>query len=255
MTIPEEGLPSHPDPAARSRLQRAGDWVARQANGVFGYVLLRVFLLYESTLEIYAVGTECLHRAKGSGRPVLVTLWHGKGLLPICYLENQQLCLYASHTREPETYARSVNESVRGLGLHLMQGFGYRIVDASLFKSEAHGVVKYIHELKSAPGGVIAPDGPAGPACVAKPGAAYIAARAGAIILPVGAAISRGVELDQWDRFEVPKPFARCALAFGQPMDPPAKATEADLAGAAASLQGSLERQVERAAALLKSLE
>lgn len=254
MIRPEEPLTQEPELAPRSPVQRTRDWLARQVNAVLSYVVIRIFLLYESTLEVYAVGTENLHRARRTGRPVLVALWHGQGLLPICFLEHQRLWLYASHTRDPESYADSVNESVRGLGLHMMREFGYEVVDASLYKTEAHGVVKYIHELKGAAGGVIAPDGPGGPAEVAKPGAAYIAARAGAVLLPVGVAYSGGLELDQWDRFGVPAPFSHCALAFGEPIQPPEKTTETELSAAAARLQESLQAQVARATALLSTL-
>src|SRR5690606_15894263 len=52
-------------------------------------------------------------------------------------------------------------------------------------------------------------DGPRGPRRKAKLGAAIIAARTGAIIVPNAFAVSRAWRLRSWDRLPIPKPFSR----------------------------------------------
>ena len=66
----------------------------------------------------------------------------------------------------------------------------------------------------------MAVDGPRGPRHCAKPGAARIAARARARLVPVGAAASPAVLLrGAWDHFMVPLPFARIVIQVGAAVD------------------------------------
>lgn len=66
----------------------------------------------------------------------------------------------------------------------------------------------------------MAVDGPRGPRGVVKAGVVEIAQATGALILPVVAVPSgRWVLRRTWDRFQIPKPFARVVFAFGAPID------------------------------------
>jgi lysophospholipid acyltransferase (LPLAT)-like uncharacterized protein len=49
-------------------------------------------------------------------------------------------------------------------------------------------------------------------------GVAWLARARGAPILPVGIACDRAWRLRSWDRFTIPKPFARVVVAYGAPM-------------------------------------
>ncbi|MCH7532803.1 MAG: DUF374 domain-containing protein [Gemmatimonadetes bacterium] len=65
----------------------------------------------------------------------------------------------------------------------------------------------------------MAVDGPRGPRGVVKAGVVEIAQATGALILPVVAVPSgRWVLSRTWDRFQIPKPFARVVFAFGAPI-------------------------------------
>jgi lysophospholipid acyltransferase (LPLAT)-like uncharacterized protein len=57
-------------------------------------------------------------------------------------------------------------------------------------------------------------DGPRGPAGVVKAGAIAIARIAGAAIVPVVTVADRAWYLHSWDRFMIPKPFARVTIKF-----------------------------------------
>ena len=63
---------------------------------------------------------------------------------------------------------------------------------------------------------VITPDGPRGPRFKFKPGALLLAQMSGRPILPISYAASRAW-LIKWDRFVIPMPFARIAIAIGPP--------------------------------------
>ena len=60
-------------------------------------------------------------------------------------------------------------------------------------------------------------DGPRGPQYEFKAGAVLMARIGGVPIIPMACAADRAWYLDRWDRFMIPKPFARVALAVGEP--------------------------------------
>ena len=68
---------------------------------------------------------------------------------------------------------------------------------------------------------VFAVDGPRGPRNHVNRGVAVLSERAGAPILPTLVLPSRRWFLAKtWDRFQVPKPFSRVSLIFGEPILP-----------------------------------
>lgn len=66
-----------------------------------------------------------------------------------------------------------------------------------------------------------APDGPLGPRFEFKAGTILIAHIGRAPLVPIACAADRAWYFRSWDRFMVPKPFARIALAIGDPVEVP----------------------------------
>lgn len=64
-------------------------------------------------------------------------------------------------------------------------------------------------------------DGPNGPQHEFKPGAVLMARIAAVPLVPLACAADRAWYLRRWDRFMIPKPFARVALAIGEPVPVP----------------------------------
>ena len=60
-------------------------------------------------------------------------------------------------------------------------------------------------------------DGPRGPQYEFKAGAILMARIAAVPIIPMACAADRAWYLDRWDEFMIPKPFARVAVAIGEP--------------------------------------
>ena len=178
-------------------------------------------------MDVRVYGLERLKALQRAGRHPLLVIWHGQGLLPMTTFRRENLCLYASHTRE-ESYSR-ILRALRWWTLRLIERLGYAVLDAAQFKSESRGVLKFVEVLRSGAGSVIAADGPAGPIFHAKPGPVFLAKKAGVILLPIGSAISHGFELDNWDRFEIPWPFTQGVLVLGEPLVIPSDAKEDQL--------------------------
>ena len=64
----------------------------------------------------------------------------------------------------------------------------------------------------------LAVDGPSGPREPAKEGAATLAAKAGAHLVPLTAAYHRRRVLGSWDRLQIPWPFTRAWMVYGPPI-------------------------------------
>jgi lysophospholipid acyltransferase (LPLAT)-like uncharacterized protein len=140
------------------------------------------------------------------GAVILVT-WHGRMLVPI------------ATTRNRGYYALVSRSGDGGMLSAIFERLGWRLIRGST----GRGAVEALRtgcEALAQPGTVLAftPDGPRGPAGVAKPGMIYFAQKTGKPIVPVGVSARPRKLLASWDRFLIPLPFARCLLVYGEPI-------------------------------------
>jgi lysophospholipid acyltransferase (LPLAT)-like uncharacterized protein len=95
----------------------------------------------------------------------------------------------------------------------------------------------------------ITPDGPRGPAREVKDGVLFMAQRLGVPIVPIANALSRRVELKKaWDHFQVPLPFGRAVVVYGEPLT---VGPDDDLAAKGAELKKALDRVTAEADGLV----
>jgi hypothetical protein len=64
----------------------------------------------------------------------------------------------------------------------------------------------------------VTPDGPRGPSLAFQSGALVAAQRANVPVVPMLVHADRAWRLRSWDRFMIPKPFARVTIAYGDPV-------------------------------------
>lgn len=69
-------------------------------------------------------------------------------------------------------------------------------------------------------------DGPKGPPRQAKNGIIDIAKKAQVMVVPMTAVADRAWQLGSWDKLRIPKPFARVAVCYGEPIAVPADAAD-----------------------------
>jgi len=239
-----DGIPTLPPPQSVLRGFRGA--LERLGAALLGGALVRLFWLFEATLDVRVWGMEHVRLCRRGGERPLVVLWHGKGFVPIAHFHEERLCLYASHARDPN-YSPLLRR-LRSLTLYMIERMGYEVMDATQFASESRGVLKYVQNLREGAGGAIAADGPLGPIYQAKPGACFLAKKAGVTLIPVGSAIERGFRLDNWDRFEIPLPFSRAAIAVEECIEVPSDADDALLEQKRVELETALNRATNRAA-------
>ncbi len=90
-------------------------------------------------------------------------------------------------------------------------------------------------------------DGPLGPRFRIKTGTVLVARVGNAPLIPIVCAASRAWTLNTWDRFMIPKPFARIVLAVGEPIEVPRRLPMADLEKVRDEMQAAMDSLLSRA--------
>jgi lysophospholipid acyltransferase (LPLAT)-like uncharacterized protein len=175
--------------------ERTVRWVVR-----VGVLFLRALA---STWRVETVNGEPLAEARRSGQRVLFALWHGELLPLLWHQRGEDVAIVISEHRDGEIIAQ------------IAESLGYSTVRGSSSKGGSRALIGLMREIDAGRDGAITPDGPRGPARVFAPGAAVAAQRTGALIVPIRAQASRAWRLRSWDRFLIPKPFARVRVSFG----------------------------------------
>jgi lysophospholipid acyltransferase (LPLAT)-like uncharacterized protein len=136
-----------------------------------------------------------------------------------------------------------VSPSVDGeLGAMMLRRFGAVIVRGSSTHTGARALRDYYQALtRDNVSTVITPDGPRGPRFKFKPGALLLAQMSGRPILPMSYAASRAW-LVKWDKFVIPVPFSRIAIAIGPPRYVPRVTDAATLTELQAEMEAELKR-------------
>jgi len=135
----------------------------------------------------------------------IFSLWHGQ-LLPLLWFHRHEgaLVLISEH-RDGELVARAA------------ESLGYGLIRGSTTRGADRALISIGRELQAGREVAITPDGPRGPAHKFAPGALIAAQRADSFIVPTAAVADRAWSLRSWDRFMIPKPFARVTVAYGTP--------------------------------------
>ena len=94
-------------------------------------------------------------------------------------------------------------------------------------------------------------DGPLGPRFEFKIGTVLMARIGGAPLVPIACAADRAWYLNTWDRFMIPKPFARIALAVGEPVEVPRNASMSEMEAIRARMQSAIESLIQESKAAL----
>lgn len=156
-------------------------------------------------------GLTAVLAAADSGRPVMLAIWHaelfaltGYGMR---YLDGR-LATVVSESRDGELIAQ------------VLERIGYGTARGSSTRGGLKALISLKKHIERGRIGVITVDGPRGPRHKVKDGAVYLAHRTGALLFPVRSRPSALHVFERsWDRFELPRPFCRCRVFFGAPLE------------------------------------
>ena len=151
-------------------------------------------------------------RAGVIGKPVdqnyIGALWHNRLLIfPFVlrrFFSNRRGAALISASRDGDLLADAIAR------------FGFDVVRGSSSRLGASAILQLTNVLASGRDVVITPDGPRGPAYELGPGIIFLAQKSGAAVLPVNMEYSSCWRLKSWDRFVLPRPFAKIRVIIGQ---------------------------------------
>jgi len=163
-----------------------------------------------------------------NGGRVLLCCWHQQFFSAIRHFKTYAVyhpALMISQSKDGDIIARIAEET----GWHTVRGSSSRDGGRALREM-------IDHLLHSGFAGHIL-DGPRGPAGVVKAGVVSLARATGAMVVPIYASADRAWYFNSWDRFMLPKPFARVTLRFGEMLDLTSGTSEEDFECHRARLQ------------------
>lgn len=213
------------------------------SNFLQGWVLFAYARLIQRTARYQVVGQEHLAQVHASGRPLIMSAWHGMTMM---------LAGFVTSRESIGSYVMIVPDDARGATLSTWaQRLGAEPFVISMKADSmvaARRVLELIRHLQQGKNLVINPDGPYGPSREPKDGLAVIARKSGALIVPAGAYAGAAIRLPRWDRYTIPLPFSRIAVVMHEPFQVPGgnpeqvRATIRDRINAAESAAEALYR-------------
>jgi len=168
----------------------------------------RVLQLWVRTLR-YEIDDRAGLVGKPADQNYIGALWHNRLLIfPFVlrrFFSNRHGAALISASRDGDLLADAITR------------FGFDVVRGSSSRLGASAILQLADVLASGGDVVITPDGPRGPAYELGPGIIYLAQKSRAAVLPVNMEYSSCWRLKSWDRFILPRPFAKICVIIGQP--------------------------------------
>ena len=148
---------------------------------------------------------------------VIQTLWHNRLLfcaMPfVKSFRNRTYCI-ASSSRD----GQYITDLMCALGVNALRG--------SSSKHGIHALRGALKVLKAGNNVSLTPDGPRGPKYTFSSGAILMASKTGVPIQPFSINAEKYWELKSWDNFQIPKPFTKLQIHFGELIEIPQKLSE-----------------------------
>ncbi len=165
------------------------------------------YKMWCATLRVTEYGRAKVEACIADGHPIVVALWHDE-LFSLPYKKEQfNLVTVVSQSRDGDF----LSVALKAVGLRTARGSSTRggvralLQTAKLMRDEQASACLTI-------------DGPRGPRHKAKDGAIFLAHKAKAYLVPVRVQYHNAKIFHQaWDKFQVPKPFSRVSVYFGEP--------------------------------------
>jgi hypothetical protein len=166
-----------------------------------------VLRLIRLTVRFETVGADALESNWQAARPMVFAFWHGRSImLPFLVRGRRDAYIMNSTHRDGEIITRALER----FGIHSTRG--------SSSRGAVAGTLALLRALRRGNSVALIPDGPRGPAGVAKAGAVELASAGGAPLYPLAFSASRAIRLRGWDRMMLPLPGARVVCVVGAPL-------------------------------------
>jgi len=163
-------------------------------------------------------------------KSAIFALWHGwqYGLLGVP--SRNDLHLLISPSLDGEIIAR------------VTEKLGFSTVRGSMKRDGSKALREILKVLKSEKSIAYTVDGPKGPICQVKEGVIKIAQMSQKPIVPLMSTVNLKIEVNTWDKYKVPVPFAVVKNTYGEPIYVPKKLSDEKIEEYRLNLENELFR-------------
>jgi lysophospholipid acyltransferase (LPLAT)-like uncharacterized protein len=197
------------------------------------------------TLLFLLLSSYRIERIRGADVEERVLADRGRAYAPCFWHQQMIVCarLLRNWTRRGFKACYIISASVDGeIAARIARAWGAEVIRGSatsagaLVLRDAHAMMQRGVSMATAP------DGPLGPRFQFATGAVLLARVGRAPLVPIACAADRAWYLRRsWDHFMIPKPFARIALAIGEPIEVPAALSREELEAFRLRMKGVLD--------------
>jgi lysophospholipid acyltransferase (LPLAT)-like uncharacterized protein len=143
-------------------------------------------------------------------QPVIFAIWHNRLLMlprvfDPCFPTRQSFGLISA-SRDGDLVSTLIERS------------GYGTIRGSSSRKGVIALRQLVDTLAAGGNVLLTPDGPRGPVYEPSQGVIFLSQKSGAPVVPIHLEYSSCWRLKSWDRFIVPRPFARLRAIFGAPI-------------------------------------
>ncbi|PLX70266.1 MAG: hypothetical protein C0602_05495 [Denitrovibrio sp.] len=165
-----------------------------------------IFKLYISTFRYSVIVDDNVIKLADEGKRLVFFCWHNQLAITFGQSKRFKFVSMISRSKDGDLLAP------------LVESFGHAVVRASSSKGASAGLMEMVEYMDKGYHAAMAVDGPKGPVYKAKPGTLYLAKKADRILVPVLGNCTRFFRFKSWDRFILPKPFAKVNLHLCAPI-------------------------------------
>ncbi len=199
-----------------------------------GTALAWLVRLWHLTLRVERINTAVFTDPQLRAKRPVIMLWHDEIFPLIPAHAGERMACVVSQSKDGEILAT------------VLKSFGFLTVRGSSSRGGMRALIAAKRVMDEQGVGVIfTVDGPRGPRHKVKPGALFLARHAGSPIVPVRVVMSRAKVFHRaWDKFQLPWPFSRCTIIYGDPVVLPDPGDDAE----------EMQRQCEQLEQIMNSL-
>lgn len=204
-------------------------------------IKLILFVIWRSCRIVTISGEQHAASVCDSGKPFIPCYWHQHHLFCTWYMKGL--------INKGMKIGFLISPSVDGeIPARLARSWGGEVIRGSTTRTGAQAMRDmYNLVVKQGVSPVTTSDGPQGPIHVFKIGDILLSQFTQAPLLPLAYAAEKAWQMKSWDRFIIPKPFSRIAIAIGEPVSIPKGQVTEDLEPLRLQMENALKGLTQEA--------
>ncbi len=199
------------------------------------YPFYLFFKFLTASLRYTQINREKVETLHENGERLIFCIWHDE----LISILNTKADLDVIGIVSPSKDGDLVAKVIEYIGFRAVRGSSTRQGMNALLTTVKVMTTENIHACMTV-------DGPLGPRHKVKDGAFFLGHHADAYIVPMRTVIKNSYKFNSWDKFQIPYPFTKVKVVFGEPYKVSAEKLDAEvLASEKAKLQTILETLLE----------